>query len=210
MKRMKLQSMALGELMTNTYFLKNEESGELVLIDPAASAGRIRQKIDEMGACPCAILLTHGHYDHIGAVPELKSFYPELPVYACGKEQDLLANPEANLSSYFGNPCTVEPDHLLSDLSVITLAGFSFQMLHTPGHTPGSCCYYLEEEKVLFSGDTLFAGSCGRTDFPGGSAGQMRQSLKRLLGSLPDDTEVFPGHNSVTTIGEEKRDNPFV
>ena len=100
-------------------------------------------------------------------------------------------------------------DHYLSDLDVFTCAGYTVQMLHTPGHTVGSCCYYLKDEKVLFSGDTLFCGSVGRTDFPGGSMAQMRQSLRRLLDTLPGDTDVYPGHDSATTIDMEKRYNPF-
>ena len=104
----------------------------------------------------------------------------------------------------------MKADKLLTDLQVFEAAGFSVQMLYTPGHTEGSCCYYLEEEGILFSGDTLFYGSVGRTDFPGGSTAQIVQSLHRLTDNLPEDTEVFPGHDMSTTIGYEKRYNPFV
>ena len=107
-------------------------------------------------------------------------------------------------------PCSICPDIFLEDLEVFEAAGFSIQMFHTPGHTKGSCCYYIQEEGVLFSGDTLFCGSVGRTDFPGGSAREIRESLHRLLNALPDDTEVYPGHDMSTTIGYEKRYNPFV
>ena len=107
-------------------------------------------------------------------------------------------------------PCSIVPDVFLDDLQVFEAAGFSVQMLHTPGHTKGSCCYYFKDEGVLFSGDTLFCGSVGRTDFPGGSASQIRESLHKLLGALPDDTDVYPGHDTSTTIGYEKRYNPFV
>ena len=107
-------------------------------------------------------------------------------------------------------PCSVRPDVFLEDLQVFEAAGFSIQMLHTPGHTKGSCCYYLKDERVLFSGDTLFCGSVGRTDFPGGSSREIRESLHKLLNALPDETNVYPGHDTSTTIGYEKRYNPFV
>lgn len=210
MKQMELQSLTLGSLMTNCYLAKNKETGEMLIVDPASSPQRIRQKIDEMQGQPVAILLTHGHFDHVGAVPQLKELYPKLKVYVCQKETSLLKNPEANLSGYYLlHPLEIIPDVLLQDQEILDLAGFSIRVLLTPGHTPGSCCYYIEEEQVLFSGDTLFAGSCGRTDFPGGSSQEMRQSLHRL-GFLPEETEVFPGHDAWTSIGQEKRYNPFV
>lgn len=210
MKKANLQSLTLGSLMTNCYLMQNTQTREVLVVDPAASPERIREKIAQMGGRLTAILLTHGHYDHIGAVAALAATDPDIRVYACEKETPLLNNPDANLSNYFGDSCTAKADGLLRDLDTFEAAGFSMQMLYTPGHTPGSCCYYCAEEGILFSGDTLFAGSCGRTDFPGGSASQMSQSLHRLIGSLPDETEVYPGHNAFTTIGDEKRYNPFV
>lgn len=156
-----------------------------------------------------AILLTHGHYDHILAVEDVKKEY-QIPVYACEKEAGTLLDPSANLSGYGNRSCSLKADILLEDLQAFEAAGFSVQMLHTPGHTPGSCCYYLKDEGILFSGDTLFYGSVGRTDFPGGSTAQIVESLHRLTDSLPEETEVYPGHDISTTIGYEKRYNPFV
>lgn len=209
MKKLDLQKCILGMVYTNCYFLKNKETGELLLIDPAASPEKISEKIEEMQAKPAGILLTHGHYDHILAVEDIRKKYG-IKVYACSEEQKMLLDPSINMSGFFGGGCSVRPDVLLKDLDVFTAAGFSIQMIHTPGHTVGSCCYYIEEEGVLFSGDTLFYGSVGRTDFPGGSTAEIVRSLHKLVDSLPEETEVYPGHDASTTIGYEKRYNPFV
>ena len=209
MNKLELDKCVLGVVYTNCYFLKNKETGELLLVDPADAPEKIVQKIEEMQAKPVGILLTHGHYDHILAVEDIKEKYG-LKVYACSKEQEMLREPSMNMSGYGGRAASIKPDVLLNDLEVFTAAGFSVQMIHTPGHTPGSCCYYLKDEGVLFSGDTLFYGSVGRTDFPGGSTADIVRSLHKLVDNLPEETEVFPGHDASTTIGYEKRYNPFV
>ena len=209
MGKLELQQMVLGPVYTNCYFLKNKETGETLIVDPADSPKRIFQKVEDMGAKPVGILLTHGHFDHIMAVQAVKAEY-QIPVYACEKEAGTLLDPSANLSGYGNRSCSLKADILLEDLQAFEAAGFSVQMLHTPGHTPGSCCYYLKDEGILFSGDTLFYGSVGRTDFPGGSTAQIVESLHRLTDSLPEETEVYPGHDISTTIGYEKRYNPFV
>ena len=209
MSKLELQQCVLGPVYTNCYIAKNKETGEALIIDPAASPSKIYQKVEAMGAKPVAVLLTHGHFDHIMAVEAVRERYHIL-VYACRQEEEMLREPSLNMTDQIGNSCSVRPDVLLDDLQVFEAAGFSIQILHTPGHTRGSACYYLKEEGVLFSGDTLFCGSVGRTDFPGGSASQIRDSLHRLLSALPDDTNVYPGHDTFTTIGYEKRYNPFV
>lgn len=209
MKKLELQQCILGPVYTNCYFLKNKETGELLIVDPADAPKKIFQKVEDMGGKPVGILLTHGHFDHIMAVKEVKEEY-QIPVYACRQEEEMLREPSVNMTDRMRKPCSVCPDVFLDDLQVFTAAGFAVQMIHTPGHTKGSCCYYLKEEGVLFSGDTLFCGSVGRTDFPGGSAARIRESLHKLLGALPDDTAVYPGHDTSTTIGYEKRYNPFV
>lgn len=206
---MELQKCVLGMVFTNCYFLKNKETGELLIIDPADAPEKIFQKVEEMQGRPVGILLTHGHYDHILAAPAVKEQY-QIKIYACAQEQEMLREPSMNMSGYGGRSTSIKPDVLLHDLEVFTAAGFSIQMLHTPGHTPGSCCYYLKEEGVLFSGDTLFYGSVGRTDFEGGSTADIVRSLHKLVDNLPEETEVFPGHDASTTIGYEKRYNPFV
>lgn len=209
MGKLELQQCVLGPVYTNCYIAKNKETGEALIIDPADSPSKIELKVNAMGARPVAVLLTHGHFDHIMGVEAVREKY-QIPVYACHQEEEMLREPSVNMTDQMGKSCSIRPDVFLDDLQVFEAAGFSIQMILTPGHTKGSCCYYLKEEGVLFSGDTLFCGSVGRTDFPGGSASQIRDSLHRLLAALPDDTSVYPGHDTSTTIGYEKRYNPFV
>ena len=209
MSRLMLRQAVLGPIQTNVYFVKNTETRELFMVDPAANAARIKEMILKMDAGPVAILLTHGHFDHIMAPEELRDYY-HIPIYACRAEADMLRDPVKNMTEYYRVPASFDADRYLDDNDEFTCAGFRIQVMHTPGHTVGGCCYYLPEEKILFSGDTLFCGSVGRTDFPGGSMSQIITSLHRLIDNLPEETEVYPGHNSSTTIGDEKRDNPFV
>ena len=208
MNKLIVQKDILGPVFTNVYYGMNADTRELFIVDPAAAADRIAQQIARMEGKPVAILLTHGHFDHILAAEEIRRQY-EIPIYACRQEEEMLREPSVNMTDRFSKTVSLSADRWLSDLEVFECAGFSVQMLHTPGHTVGSCCYYLKDEKVLFSGDTLFCGSVGRTDFPGGSMSQMRNSLHRLLDTLPGETEVYPGHDSQTTIDTEKRYNPF-
>ena len=209
MKKLELQNCIVGSVYTNCYFLKNKETGELLIVDPGDAADMIERKVSEMQGKPVGILLTHGHFDHIMAADEVRKKY-NIPIYASEKEETTLLNPKVNLSVFGHGSCTLDADVYLKDLQVVVLAGFSVQMIETPGHTVGSCCYYLKEEGVLFSGDTVFQGSVGRTDFPEGSTAAIVRSLHRLLDTLPDETEVYPGHDASTTIGYEKRYNPFV
>ena len=209
MGKLELQQMVLGPVYTNCYFLKNKETGEALIVDPADSPKRIFQKVEDMGAKPVGILLTHGHFDHVTAMEELRRDLG-VPVYACEQEQAVLADPDKNLSVQFqGGGLHLKADMLLKDGETFEAAGYTFQMLHTPGHTEGSCCYYVKSEKVLFSGDTLFEGSYGRIDFPTGSGRQMIHSVADILLNLPDDTNVYPGHMGYTTIADEKQYNPL-
>ena len=209
MGKLELQQMVLGPVYTNCYFLKNKETGETLIVDPADSPKRIFQKVEDMGAKPVGILLTHGHFDHVTAMEELRRDLG-VPVYACEQEQAVLADPDKNLSVQFqGGGLHLKADMLLKDGETFEAAGYTFQMLHTPGHTEGSCCYYVKSEKVLFSGDTLFEGSYGRIDFPTGSGRQMIHSVADILLNLPDDTNVYPGHMGYTTIADEKQYNPL-
>ena len=209
MSKLEMQQCVLGQVFTNCYFLKNKETGELLIVDPGDYAEKVFQKVSLMQGKPVGILLTHGHFDHILAAEEIKKKY-NIPIYACAKEEKTLQDPRINLTAFHMSSYTLKADVYLTDLQVVELAGFSVQMIETPGHTLGSCCYYLKDEGVLFSGDTVFCGSVGRTDFPEGSTAAIVNSLHRLLEALPDDTEVYPGHDTSTTIGYEKRYNPFV
>lgn len=209
MKKLELLTCVLGPVSTNCYLAVNQETRELFLVDPADKPEKIFQRIQEAKGKPTAILLTHGHFDHVMAVEAVREKYG-IPVFACRQESGMLEDPKVNMTGHYGKPFSIKADSLLEDLEVFEAAGFSIQMLHTPGHTPGSCCYYLKDEDVLFSGDTLFYGSVGRTDFPGGSTAQIVKSLHRLTDTLPEETKVYPGHEASTTIGYEKRYNPFV
>ena len=206
---MQIIRVPVGAFITNCYIAEGQEPGRGFLVDPADNPKKLISILEEKQICPEAILLTHGHFDHILAAEEIKKKY-NIPIYACAKEEKTLQDPRINLTAFHMSSYTLKADVYLTDLQVVELAGFSIQMIETPGHTLGSCCYYLKDEGVLFSGDTVFCGSVGRTDFPEGSTAAIVNSLHRLLEALPDDTEVYPGHDTSTTIGYEKRYNPFV
>ena len=207
MGKAEVKRMVLGPVVTNCYFLVNRDTKEMVLIDPAASAGRIDAAVKQNGYQPVAILLTHGHFDHMEALAALRATW-QVPVYAAEKEKEVLASPDMNLSFSMGETTiSTRADIWVHGEDELTLAGFTIRVISTPGHTKGSICFYLPEEKLLFSGDTLFEGSCGRTDFPGGSMAEIVQSIQKKLFVLPEDVRVLSGHGEETTIGLEKRYN---
>lgn len=204
-----IRMMVLGPVQTNCFFLINEDTKEVIIVDPADSAQRISKWINSENLKPVAVLLTHGHFDHIMAMDALREEY-KIPVYASRDEVDVLAKPQLNVSTMMGIRLSTQADELFKDGDVLELAGIKLKVISTPGHTVGSVCFYIEEENMLISGDTLFCASVGRTDFPTGSSRQLIESIKTRLFVLPDDTAVFPGHNDMTTIGYEKTHNPFI
>ncbi len=210
---MKIQSLCVGELATNCYLLQNGSNDQMIIVDPADEADRIKAGVEAMDGSPAAVYLTHGHFDHIGAAKELSEYF-KIPVVACESEKELLEEPRLNLSKGLGwdimEPVSLKADVFVKEGDVLEYAGMKCTVLHTPGHTSGCCCFYFEEDKVLICGDTLFAGSCGRTDFPTSSPADMQKSLNRLVNTLPEDVSVYPGHGMVSTIGYEKRFNAFV
>ncbi len=206
---MKIQNFVLGMVGTNCYLVVNEEEKQCILIDPAVYSGEIAEQIRREGLDLRAILLTHGHFDHIMGIDGFRKEFPEIPVYAHREEEALLKDASMNASLEFGRQYTFSGAAYAEDGDVLDLAGMQFRVIHTPGHTIGGCCYYLQEEKVLFSGDTLFRESIGRTDFPTGNGGQLMRSIREKLFTLPEETAVYPGHMERTTIGDEKKYNPY-
>lgn len=205
---MRLLQYTVGMVMTNCYMIVNEETREAALVDPGDQAEYLLGQCGERGLTLKAVLLTHGHFDHILAVPALRE-KSGAAVYAARAEAALLEDPEDNLSgSWQRRPVTVKADVLLEDGEEFTLLGSTVRMLLTPGHTAGSCCYYMPKEKWLFSGDTLFCESYGRTDLPTSRPAQIGRSIREKLLTLPEDTAVYPGHNETSTIEHEKRYNP--
>lgn len=205
-----IKTIVVGPFQVNCYLVMRPEPKEAVIVDPGADADRIVQEIERLDMEPKAILLTHGHGDHIAAVSELiKQF--DLKLYVGKDDADLLSDPEKNVSAFLGTPITTpEPDHLVEDEQVVRVAGMNFLVLSTPGHTPGGVSYLLQEDGKLLCGDCVFQGSIGRTDLPGGSHEQLLRSIHEKILRLPDSVVLYPGHGPTTTVGAERNSNPFL
>lgn len=198
----------VGGIETNCYLIGDDKGA--VLIDPGEDAVRIIKKIKERAAKVTQIVLTHGHADHIGALPEVKKF-TAAPVLIHKEDAVMLTDAMANLSAIFDTPLTTEPaDKFIDDGDEIIAGGVRLKVLLTPGHTPGGISLYEANAGVVFTGDALFAGSIGRTDFPGASHEQLIEAIEEKLLTLPDETIVYPGHGPQSTIGEEKEENPWL
>lgn len=197
----------LGDLGTNCYIIVNHDTNECIVFDPAAEPEVLKEIFSNPGFQLQAIFLTHGHFDHIGAVEELKDTF-KVPVYASKEENEqVLGKLPENLSAMFGQPMTLQADEVLRDGQKIEIIGTTFTCILTPGHTAGGMCYYNEELQSVIVGDTLFCGSVGRTDFPTGNGTVLLNSIHEKLFTLPDETKVFPGHMDSTTIAWEKENN---
>ena len=199
----------VGPVCTNCYLLVNHKTGELLVVDPGDQAQLIEKQIEKTGAKPVAILLTHGHFDHAGAAEALADKY-QISIYAHEAERETLEDPGLNLCGMIGEHKVYHADIFVKDEEVLNLAGFSIRVFCTPGHTIGGCCYYIADEKILFSGDTLFQESVGRTDFPRGSASDLIRAIREKLMPLPDDVTVYTGHDESTLIGYERMHNPYL
>ena len=206
---MKIEKIVTGIISTNCYIVQNEETKEAVIIDPANYPKKMRSYISEEGLDIKAILLTHGHFDHIMGIDALLEEF-DVPVYVHEDERELICDAVLNESNVYTNGYTFTGADYIRDGQVLKFAGYEFKVIHTPGHTSGGVCYYVESEQTLFSGDTLFYASVGRTDFPTSSMSALVRSIREKLLILPDDTIVYPGHMGATSIANEKEKNPFI
>ena len=206
---MKVEKFVTGIISTNCYLVINEDTKQAVVIDPAACPSYLMSHIKSEGLKIEAILLTHGHFDHIMGIDGFLSEF-DVPVYVHEEDADAMEDPVLNQSSTYTSGYTFGKARYLRDRQTLELAGYTFQVIHTPGHTKGGCCYYVASEGVLFSGDTVFQNSVGRTDFVNSSTSDLVHSVREKLFLLPDDTMVYPGHMGETKIGHEKKYNPYV
>lgn len=206
---MKIEKQSLGMVKTNVYTVINEETREAFVIDPADNIKEFIDSFQEKEYHLVGILLTHGHFDHIMGVEGLVEKYA-CPVYALTEELELLGDASLNCSASIRRPVTLKDVIGLNHNQEIQLAGIKIRVIGTPGHTAGGACYYIEERAVLFSGDTLFWETIGRTDLPTGSYGTLVRSVKEQLAILPEETIVYPGHMCETSIEYEKQNNPYM
>jgi len=203
-----MKALVVGALGVNCYILHEEGSKEAIAIDPGGSEETVWQHIQEDGLNLKAILNTHAHADHIGAIDFLRE-KTGAKLYIHEADAPMLLDARKNLSAFMGVPIVTRPaDILLKGGEVLEIGGMKFTVLHTPGHSPGGVCYLMEDR--VFSGDTLFAESVGRTDFPGSSTEDLLASVKEKLMTLPDELAVYCGHGPATTIGHERKCNPYI
>ncbi len=194
-----------NSFQTNCWLIGSDESEEAVVVDPGFAPERVRALLDEGGRSAVAVLATHGHFDHVGAGAGFCG--DRLPFFIHEADAPALADPVAWGAGYETPPVAVKDVRTVVDGDVLAFAGFSIEVVHTPGHTPGSVCF--RTDGWVLSGDLVFAGSIGRSDFPNSSGADMEASLRRFL-TLPDEMDVYPGHGPRTTVGRERGRNPFL
>ena len=205
---MVLEILTVGELVTNCYILGDEKTQEAVVIDPGGDFEIIEAHLKKLKLEVKYIILTHGHVDHIGALSQLKKA-TKAEILIHSKDSAMLYDPNQNLSIFSGDKITAtKADRLLEEGDIIQCSGIKLEVLHTPGHTPGGIS--LLTDKMIFTGDALFCGSIGRTDFPDSSYQELISSIKDKLLSKDDDFIIYPGHGPSSTIGEERKNNPFL
>lgn len=207
-----IDTLVIGDIQTNCYCLRaDEDSHDCVLIDTGLDETELIDIFEKKQIRPLALVLTHGHIDHIAGVNSLREKFPDMKVYIHKLDAESLPDPMSNLSFMSGGAFKAgAADYLVQEGDIIEQAGIRLHVLHTPGHTQGGISLYLPEEGVVFSGDALFADSVGRTDFPGGSMHQLIEGIKEKLMILPEETKVFPGHGPSTTIAHEKNYNQYL
>lgn len=205
---MEVTVLTVGPVYTNCYIVNKEDSNSCVVIDPGEEAEKIASYVRKNQLTCEGILLTHGHFDHITAVNELRSLIGGR-VYAYEGEKELMVDPLQNSSSLLGYEVAVQADEWLCEGQLLEVADIIFRVMHTPGHTRGSCCYYAEKEQILFSGDTIFMESVGRTDLPTGNDRELLDSVRNKVLVLPDDVVIYPGHGPKTRVDYEVANNPY-
>lgn len=206
---MKIEKIVLGSIGTNCYIVTNEETKECFAVDMAECPAEYVDHIKNNGLEMKGLFLTHGHFDHIMGIDDFLKYFP-VPIYVGEDELPVMGDARLNVSAMYGPGYAYNGGEPVTDGQVIECAGIEVHVLHTPGHTAGGCCYYLPKEKKLFSGDTLFCGSIGRTDLPTGSSSELVRSVREKLMVLPEETKVYPGHMDESSIQFEKEHNPFI
>jgi glyoxylase-like metal-dependent hydrolase (beta-lactamase superfamily II) len=205
---MKYESLIVGPLETNCYFVYSPETMECAVVDPGAEPDSIIRMIAQMNFKPTLILNTHGHIDHIGANKDIKEKF-DIPLYIHSADSAMLNNVlQSEMGLFLGAKDSPAADHFLEEGEKIKIGKYSLKVIHTPGHSPGSVSFL--GDGFLLSGDTLFFGGVGRTDLPGGSWQEMVNSIKNKILTLPDEMIVLPGHGPHTTVGQERNSNPFI
>ena len=204
---LKISRLPLGPMATNAYVI--HENKKALVIDPGGDFDKLEAYLKERDLHVLAVLLTHAHFDHIGAVDAVREAY-DAPVYIHEEEAEWLGDPQKNGSGLFGlGEITAGPADHYFEIGQTDIGGFPFEVRHTPGHSPGSVSLVFRNQRLTIAGDTLFQGGIGRTDLPGGSREVLDRSIKEQLFSLRNDMRIFPGHGMPTTIGEEREENPF-
>ena len=201
---MVIKKLVVGSIETNCYILSDGKSSEAIVVDPGADYEDIKAALDRNNLIPKFIVNTHGHIDHTGSNNEFN-----IPVYIHKLDADFLESPEKNLSSFCGaSKVLSKPSRLLEDGDIVELNGLRLEVMHTPGHTPGCIC--LKSEDAVLTGDTLFFEGIGRTDLPGGTESYIIKSIKERLFTMDDKITIYPGHGPESSIGHEKKNNPFI
>jgi len=206
--KMIFETIPVGPMQANCYLLAQEAGQETMIIDPGGEFRRIKQALDAYKLKPAMVINTHGHIDHIGCDDKF-----DCPIFIHARDVALLKDPALNLSGFLGSPFTVSSQvHTLEDKEDIVLGNIQLKVIHVPGHSPGGIALLMQKpnDNILFTGDSLFFQGIGRTDFDGGDGGLLIKSIKERLFSLADETLVYPGHGPSSTIGEEKKNNPFL